>query len=493
MHPAYETLIAHTRRTTALRQASAVLDWDQETMMPPKGAAQRAEQAAALSAALHARRTDPRIADLMADLNGTDLPQAAQRNLALIQRDYDQATKTPEDLATAMAHATATGYAAWKAARASGRMADFLPALSHIVNLRRAYADCIVTPGQSRYDALLGLYEPGASAQTLVPMLEDLRAPLTALRGALADRPAPNRLEGEFPVEAQLTLSRAVAHALGYDGEAGRIDLTVHPFCAGTGGDVRITTRVRPDDPLDCLYAVIHETGHALYEQNVPANSILEPAGQHASMGVHESQSRLFENQIGRSRAFAEWLYPQMIEAFGPDCVASPEALYAAVNHVETGFNRTESDEVHYNLHVLLRTTLEHDLIEDKLQVNDLEAAWNDTFARDLGRQVPNPLQGVLQDVHWAHGSFGYFPTYSLGNLYAAAIHDTLRTVLPNLEGLIAQGDFAPITAWLTENVHAKANALDPEPLMAAATGKPMSTQPLLSYLTQKYSALYGL
>ncbi len=374
--------------------------------------------------------------------------------------------------------------------RSNGR---FLPALSRIVDLQREYADCIATPGQSRYDTLLGLYEPGASARTLLPLLEGLRAPLAALRSALADRPAPARLSGEFPVEAQLTLSRTVAHALGYDGEAGRMDLTVHPFCVGTGGDVRITTRVRPDDPLDCLYAVIHETGHALYEQNVPANSILEPAGQHASMGVHESQSRLFENQIGRSRAFAEWLYPQMIETFGPDCVASPEALYAAVNHVETGFNRTESDEVHYNLHVLLRATLEHDLIEGKLQVNDLEAAWNATFARDFGRQVPDPLQGVLQDVHWAHGSFGYFPTYSLGNLYAAAMYESLGTALPNLEALISQGDFTPITAWLTENVHTKANTLDPEPLMAAATGKPLSTEPLITYLTQKYSALYSL
>lgn len=488
MHPAYDTLMVHARRTIALEQAAGILDWDQSTMMPAKGAGQRAAQAAALEAALHARRTDARLGDLLDELSEADLPAPQARNVALVRRAYDKVATVPEDLASAMAHAAATGYGAWKSARAAQSMAEFIPALTETVNLRRQYADCIAAPGQSRYDALLNLYEPGAAADHLLPLLESLRKPLTDIRETLADRPQPPVLAGPFDTDAQLDLARRVVQALGYDVQAGRLDLTVHPFCSGIGGDVRITTRVRSNDALDCLFAAIHETGHALYEQNVPGDTTLEPIGQHVSMGVHESQSRLFENQIGRSRAFAEWLFPQFVDAFGPSHVDSPEALYAQINRVETGFNRTESDEVHYNLHVLLRTTLEHALVEGDLEVPDLEAAWNDAFARDFGREVPDPVQGVLQDVHWSQGSFGYFPTYSLGNLYAAALHDALDKAVPSLDSLIAQGNFAPVTTWLRENVHQPANMMEPEDLMRQATGRPLSTQPFLSYLTRKFT-----
>ncbi|MEM9228333.1 MAG: carboxypeptidase M32 [Pseudomonadota bacterium] len=493
MTNAYEALIEHAKQTAALEQASQVLHWDQMTQMPERGAAQRAASASALEAAIHNRKADPRVSEWLDLLADRSLAAPAARNVALIRREHARATRVPEALAAAIATASSEGYTAWTAARESGAFADFVPALSHMVSLTREQADHLADDGQSRYDALLALYEPGAKADILLPLLETLREPLSLLREELVDSPPPGQLTGPFPAEDQIALSREVALALGYDMTSGRLDLTVHPFCSGVGGDVRITTRVQEDNPLDCLYSVIHETGHALYAQNAPLDRIMEPSAQYASMGVHESQSRLLENQIGRSRAFAEWIFPRFIETYGTGSVASPEALYAALNRVETGFIRTEADEVHYNLHILLRAGLERDLIDGQLEVDALEDAWNTQFAADFGKTVPDAVSGVLQDVHWSQGAFGYFPTYSLGNLYAAGLAEAMRGALPDMDAQIATGDFAPIVDWLRQNVHAHANAEDPEQLMTRAMGQPLSTAPFLSYVTTKFRDLHNL
>jgi carboxypeptidase Taq len=314
-----------------------------------------------------------------------------------------------------------------------------------------------------------------------------------ALRARCLDsarRPAP--LAGSFPAEVQLRLARRLAEAFGYDFTRGRLDLAVHPFSSGSGADVRITTRVAPDDPFNCLYSTLHEVGHAVYEQSVDAGYALTPMGQGASMGVHESQSRIFENQLGRSRAFTGWLHDRMAAEFGDLGLDGPEAFHAAVNRVAPGFIRTEADEVQYNLHIMMRFDLERDLIAGRLEVADLEAAWNARFAADFGVAVPRPSQGVLQDVHWSLGLFGYFPTYALGNVYAGCLHAALRADLPDLDADLARGDPRPALEWLRGRIQVHGAALEPAELMTRACGAAPSPTPLLEYLETKFAAIYG-
>jgi len=489
----YDALIAHTRETVALMQADELLGWDQETMMPPRGAAMRAEQAAALSTAIHARATDPRLGDWLDRIDEAALPAPARRNVTLVRRSYRRATRLPQGLGAALARATAAGVAAWTEARKAQDTALLVPALGKIVALKRDEAQALADPGQAPYDALLDDYEPGMTAEVLLPMLEALRAPLTELREAIADRPAPAPLQGHFPAPAQLALARQVAQVFGYALDAGRIDLAAHPFCSGQGGDVRITTRVDDSDPLNCLLSTIHETGHAVYNQTMPADTLFEPIGTHASMGVHESQSRMMENQIARSRPFAEFLQPLMAQHFPDATPADPQMLHAAMNRVETGFIRTEADEVHYNLHVILRARLEAALIDGSLDVTDLEDAWNAAFLADFGREVPAPTQGVLQDIHWPKGLFGYFPTYALGNIYAAELFAAMRADLPDLDAAIARGDLSGPLDWLAARIHRPANTLPPADLIARAVGHAPTAAPLVAYLRDKFGTLYGL
>ena len=281
--------------------------------------------------------------------------------------------------------------------------------------------------------------------------------------------------------------------AFGYDLDKGRIDLAVHPFSSGSGSDSRITTRVARDDPFNALYSTIHEVGHACYEQNIDPLYHLTALGQGASMGVHESQSRIYENQLGRSLPFVTWLYGQMQTAFGGLSTDSPAALYAAINRVAKGYIRTEADEVQYNLHIMLRFDLEQALISGDLAVGDLEAAWNDRFMADFGFAVDRPSHGVLQDVHWSAGLFGYFPTYALGNVYAGCLMQALRADVPNLDAALAQGNPRPATDWLRERLQRHGSLKPPRQTIEDAIGGPVSPEPLLRYLEEKFGALYGL
>ena len=288
-----------------------------------------------------------------------------------------------------------------------------------------------------------------------------------------------------------MALARKVAGRIGYDFGAGRIDMAAHPFSSGTVGDARITTRTDEADPLNCLYSTAHEVGHALYTQGAPEPFL--PAADYCSMGVHESQSRFWENQIARSRPFADWLYPAMKESFPDLNLSGPGELYGAVNRVETGFIRTEADEVHYNLHILLRFELERELISGGLEVDDLETAWNERFKRDFGRPVPDVSLGVLQDVHWSIGLFGYFPTYSLGNIYAACLDRAMRRALPDRDAMVAAAECQPILDWLRENIHSKGRLLPAPELIERACGEAASAAPLIDYLEAKFTALYDL
>ncbi|HEU0223197.1 MAG TPA: carboxypeptidase M32, partial [Paracoccaceae bacterium] len=378
---AQAALGAHLRETAALAQVAGLLQWDQEAVMPEKGALQRAEQAAALEAVLHARRADSRVPEWAAAIDGATLDPAGRVNLAEALRAHSRATRVPASLASALARLTSQAHRIWVAARRAKSFADFAPTLAEILRLKREEAACLTEPGADPYDALLEDQEPGMTGAKVAALLGSLRPGLVSLRERIAGTPhyapAPR---GHFPPEAQLALARELAGHFGYDWQAGRLDLVVHPFCSGTMGDVRITTRVDPETPFDCLYSTIHETGHAVYEQGLDPALAFTPAGTEASMGVHESQSRLFENQIGRSRAFCTWLFPRLRARFGDLGLEGPEALYRALNHVAPGFIRTEADEVHYNLHILMRFDLERALIAGDLTVADLEAAWNNRF-----------------------------------------------------------------------------------------------------------------
>ncbi|AAV95324.1 carboxypeptidase M32 [Ruegeria pomeroyi] len=487
---AFEQLMAHARETAALDQIAGRLGWDQETMMPRGAAPQRAEESAAIAGVLHARRTDPQVGDWLAAAEAPDEAGAAQ--LREIRRSFERTARVPADLARALARTTARAQGVWAEARADEDVAAFLPDLKEVVALRREEGQALAQGGDL-YDALLEEYEPATSAAQIAETFDTMRPRLVALRSAVLDRPVPQRLEGQFDESAQMKLSRHLARSFGYDMAHGRVDKAVHPFSSGSGLDVRITTRTNPDDPFNCFYSTIHEVGHAAYEQNIDRAYLLTPLGRGVSMGVHESQSRIYENQLGRSRAFTGWLFGQMRAAFGDFGIADEDAFYATVNTVHRGYIRTEADEVQYNLHIMLRFDLERALMAGDLAVDDLEAAWNDRFAADFGYQVDKPSNGCLQDVHWSVGLFGYFPTYALGNVYAGCLYQALRQAVPGLEADLAQGDTAAATGWLADQVQRHGGLYAPREVIARASGIEPGPEPLLDYLEAKFGALYDL
>lgn len=490
MDRAYAELMAFQRGTEALAQVMGRLGWDQETVMPPAAAPQRAEEMAALEAVLHQRRTDPRIGEWLAAARPADPVQEA--NLRHIARRFARDSRVPEDLAAEIARVTSRAHGIWAECLQSEDVAAFLPVLRDVVDLRRQEGAAIAQGGDP-YDALLADYEPGTTAAEVARLFDALRPPLVVLRDTIRDRPAPPVLTGAFPEEAQLALAREVATVFGYDWSRGRLDKAVHPFSSGSGLDVRITTRTRADDPLNCIFSTIHEVGHATYEQNVAEEHRLTPVGQGASLGVHESQSRLYENQLGRSRGFADWLFGRMRDLFGAFGIADADSFHAALNALRDGHVRTEADEVQYNLHIMLRFDLERALMRGDLEVSDLEAAWNDRFLADFGFPVDRPSHGLLQDVHWSVGLFGYFPTYTLGNVYAGCLHAALRRDIPDLDEHLARGDAGPALTWLRERLQTHGALREGADTIRAATGESPGEGPLLDYLRDKFGAIYGL
>lgn len=488
---AMQALVAHERQTRALAQVMERLGWDQETMMPRGATAQRAEEMGALEAVLHARRTDPRIGEWLAAAAPQD--EAGRAFLRHARRAFERHSRVPADLAEELARTTSIAQGIWAEARARDDVAHFLPVLDRVLALKRSEARALAQGGDA-YDALLDDYEPGASAAGIGAMFDRMRPRLVALRAAVLAVPnPPARLKGEFHREGQLRLARLLSETFGYDFARGRLDLAVHPFSSGSGSDVRITTRVDETDPFNCLYSTIHEVGHAAYEQGIDPAFALTPMGQGVSMGVHESQSRIYENQLGRSRAFTGWLFERMRAEFGDLGLGGPDHFHATVNRVSPGYIRTEADEVQYNLHIMMRFDLERALIAGDLAVGDLEAAWNDRFLADFGVAVDRPANGMLQDVHWSVGLFGYFPTYSLGNVYAGCLMQALRLERPELDAELAAGDLSGATGWLREKVQVHGGLMEPRATIAAACGFDPHEGPLLDYLDAKYRALYGL
>ncbi|MEM6823551.1 MAG: carboxypeptidase M32 [Pseudomonadota bacterium] len=489
---AFDDLMLFQRETEALGEVAGRLSWDQETMMPKGAGEQRAEELAAMEAVLHARRTDPKIGDWLSVAEAPDAAGLAQ--LREIRRSYDRNTKVPARLAAEIARVTSRAHGVWAEARASEDWAAFAPTLSEIVKLRREEASALAAGGSDLYDALLDDYEPGTTASEISALFHTLREGLVALLDRiLGSEVSVPALDHVFPEAGQLALSSELARIFGYDLAHGRIDKAVHPFSSGSGLDVRITTRTVPNDPFNCFYSTIHEVGHATYEQGVDQAYFLTSIGRGASMGVHESQSRIYENQLGRSKAFTEFLFHRMRSVFGEFGIDDPLTFYRSVNRVFPGYIRTEADEVHYNLHIMMRFDLERALIGSDLAVEDLPDAWNTRFEADFGVAVDQPSNGVLQDVHWSAGLFGYFPTYTLGNVYAGCLEAAMRRALPDLDDELGIGNLAPATDWLRDVLQRHGGLRSPQETIAEATGEAPSTRPLLTYLEAKFSDLYQL
>ena len=487
---AFDQIIAHQRQTEALGKIMERLGWDQETVMPAGAADQRGAEMAALEGVLHARRTDPRLGEWLANARAGDA--AGQRSLDLIARSYARNSKVPADLAQKLAQVTSVAQGIWARARAGDDVAAFLPTLAQVIALRREEAAALAAGGDL-YDALIDDYEPDTRAADLAAMFGRMRPRLVALRAAVLDAPAPAALMGHFAQDGQLALSRKMAQVFGYDFNRGRIDLAVHPFSSGGGDDSRITTRVVESDPFNCLYSTIHELGHSCYELAIDPAYNFTPLGHGVSMGVHESQSRIYENQIGRGAAFCGFLFDEMRAQFGEMNLKSAREFTRAVNLVQRGFIRTESDEVQYNLHIMMRFDLERALILGDLTPRDLEAAWNDRFLADFGVAVPRPSLGMLQDVHWAAGLFGYFPTYTLGNVYAGCLNAAMRRDLPDLDDYLARGDTSPATGWLRDNLQQYGSLRGARETIEHACGFAPTEAPLLEYLEAKFTDLYAL
>ncbi len=488
---AYDDLMAFQRVTEALSSVSERLGWDQETVMPRGATEQRAEEIAAMEAVLHERRTDPRLGEWLDQAEPRD--EAGQRAVDLIARDYGRASRIPARLATELARVTSLAQGIWAEARAQDNPDAFLPTLNEVLMLKREEAAALADGGDL-YDALLEDYEPHTTQADIAKLFNAMRPRLVALRDeVLGAAHQPRKLSGTFPQEAQLRLARQCASAFGYDWSRGRMDLAVHPFSSGRWQDSRITTRVVETEPFNCVYSTIHEVGHSAYELGIDSDYAFTPLGRGVSMGVHESQSRICENQIGRGRAFTAWLCHRMGDTFGGLDVAGEDAFFATVNRVTPGYIRTESDEVQYNLHIMLRFDLERDLIAGRLDTGDLVEAWNARFLKDFGVAVDRASNGVLQDVHWSVGLFGYFPTYALGNVYAGCLNRAMCDAVPDLDAHLAKGDATPATEWLRENVQRHGGLYRPREVIERASGAAISEAPLLDYLEGKFAEIYRL
>ena len=488
---AYDELMAFQRETEALGQVMGRLSWDQETVMPPGAGEQRAEEVAALEGVLHRRRTDSRIGDWLEAVRPADEVQG--RQVEMIRRSYERSLRVPEELSAALARTGSISRRVWAEARRTDDFGLFAPKLGEVVALVREKAAALADGG-NLYDALLDEFEPEMTEVDLDRMFGALRPRLVNLRDRImgSERKVPE-LDHEFDESGQLRLSAELAEVFGYDSLRGRIDKAVHPFSSGSGLDVRITTRTDTRDPFNCIYSTIHEVGHACYEQGIDRAYLLTPLGDGVSTGVHESQSRIYENQIGRSREFTGWLFRRMREVFGDFGIADEDTFFATVNRFSSGFIRTEADEVDYNLHVLLRFDLERDLVNGRLGAGDADEAWNARFQADFGVGVDKPSNGVLQDVHWSEGLMGYFPTYTLGNVYAGCLHAAMKREVPDLGATLAEGDTEPARRWLGERIHRFGGLLRPRDLIERAIGDAPSEALLLDYLDAKFGEIYHL
>ncbi|HYP16619.1 MAG TPA: carboxypeptidase M32 [Opitutus sp.] len=497
---AYEELVTRLRRVHVLGSVSELLGWDEQVNLPPESADQRAEQHAAMAETVHAAAGERRIGELL-DVLEASLAEAtpsldADRSAVVRQarKDYDRATKLPAEFVREKAAQGSRGYHAWAKAKRENDFAGYAPVLEKNLELAKREAAYLGWAGRE-YDYMIDKHDPGMSAQAIARLFGELQRELVPFvrKIAAADiKPNTELLRG-FPVEAQRTFLREVTERIGFNYGRGRIDVSLHPFCSGTGADVRMTTRFKEDEPLDSLFSSIHETGHGLYEQGLPREHAGTALGLNAGMGAHESQSRLWENQVARSRGFWRFFEPRFRALFPQQTGSvSSDELYLAINAVQPTLIRVDADEVTYNLHIVLRFELEQRLFSGELAVRDLPGAWRERSRELLGLEPSNDREGVLQDVHWSDGAFGYFPSYCLGNMMAAQLWYRALALRPELEAEFARGEFGWLLGWLRGAVHAQGRRFELSELVRQATGEELSPRALLRYLQERYGPLYA-
>ncbi len=497
MSQAYEIFLGRIQELADLGHAQSLLSWDQETYMPPKGTPLRARAQGTLAGLAHERLTDEVLVGLVRDLQDSDLEGDAAVNVRETAREQARALKIPGALVVEMTQTASLAHEAWVEAREKANFSIFQPWLEKILDQKRQVADLVGYEG-SIYNALLDEYEPYAKTEEIAALFADLRTqlvPLVEAIAATAKRPADGLLTRQFDVAVQEQFGRRVIADMGFDMEAGRLDVAVHPFCSGTSrDDVRLTTRYAADWLPGSLFGSIHEAGHGLYEQGLPEHAKGVPAGQSVSLGIHESQSRMWENMVGRSRPFWQHYFPLLQAAF-PGVIddVDTDRFYAAINQVEPSCIRVEADEVTYNLHIALRFEIEVALVEGRLEVGELPDVWNAKMQEYLGITPSDDAQGVLQDVHWSFGGIGYFSTYSLGNLYAAQFFHRAQQDVPDLMDQIGAGQLLGLKGWLNENVHACGARLTAAELVQQVTNAPLSAQYFIDYLRAKFAPLYDL
>jgi carboxypeptidase Taq len=517
---AYQELIRRSKEIALLASCAELLAWDEDTYMPPGGVENRARQLAYLAGLQHERATDPQLGDVLDELKDSELvrdplsPEAV--NVREMLRSFQRHARLPRELVEEMARVSSLAQHEWAVARQDADFQRFLPWLTRIISLKRREAESLggtpvkkgseprnakgPTPGSrgNLYDALLEDFEPGMTDAGLAQLFEDLRRELKPLAAALTQarrRPNLGILRRDYPVERQRLFSESVAEAVGFDFNCGRIDAATHPFFSTIGpGDTRLTTRHHPTSFGDGVFVTLHEVGHGLYDQGLDPDHAGTPMGDAASLAVHESQGRLWENLVGRSRSFWRHFFPRARRTFRTALAdVALDQFYFAVNAVEATFIRVQADEVTYNLHILIRFELERALITEELKPVDLPDAWNRAYRHHLGITPANDADGCLQDGHWAAGQFGYFPTYTLGNVYAAQLFAAAERACGSFDEAFARGDFSGLLGWLRAQVHRQGMRYPAVRLIEQATGAPPDARPLVEGLRRKYGDLYGI
>ena len=502
---AYSQLLSKTKDTVVLSTAEGIIHWDMEIYMPPKAVEQRSQQLALLSRIHHKLGTDPEIGKLLNAIQTSAeyqaLGQVEKRNLYLINKSYQEQTALPEKLVADLAMQEALTVNTWKKAKAQKNFDLYKSDLQKLLDLSKQAAEILMKVKQTKtpYEALLDNFEPKMPAETITKTFNQLLAGLKPLIEKIENcqtKPSTQILNQPVPVENQRKITQLITGTLGYDtvsSEAGgRVDETEHPFTTGYYDDVRITTHYYPNNFASSIFSVLHETGHALYEQNLNPQWQYQPVGSTCSYGIHESQSRFYENIIGRSKEFWTSFLPKIQQAAPSLGNLQLDPFIQAINKVERSKIRIEADEVTYSLHIIIRFELERDLFADKISVDELPEAWNQKYADYLGVKVENDSEGVMQDTHWASGLYGYFPSYALGNIYSGQITAALTKDLPDWRNELANGKLEDVNTWLNTNIHNKGDLYNPDELIKQATGEHLDSEPYLQYLNRKYSSLYG-
>jgi len=493
MSDALRRLKERLGEVTDLYKVARLLSWDQQTVMPPAGNGHRAEQSATVQRLAHELFTDPEVGRLLDELQSVEAsldPESDDSALIrLTRREYEKAVQVPASLRAAMARAAAEARPVWVKAKAEADFPSFLPALERIVELKLEYVDLVAGGAAERYDVLLDDYEPETTTAEVRTLFEELKPPLVELIAELRERDVDDSfLHLSYPPDRQREIAHEVIELFGHRPDSWRLDPTEHPFASGPGrDDIRITTNYHPDS-LESLFSTMHEYGHGLYGHQLPQHLERLPTGQACSLGIHESQSRLWENLVGRSPAFWRLFYPRLRETY-PEQLGQVdlERFQAGIHAVRPGLIRIQADEVTYGMHVMLRFELEQDIVEGRVELADLPQRWNEKMREYLGVEVPDDGQGVLQDVHWSGGSIGYFSTYLIGTVASVQIWEAARRGLPELDEQVERGEFAPLRDWLGEHVHALGRKFSPQETLRRATGSSLSAQPYLDYLRRTY------